>query len=888
MNLTEIEDAAQLLVQDLSQDTFIYRFLKAFGKANSQVKRVESGYFNKSKVPGEVLWPKVIFFKPVFDEDLHIAAEQLRKSELPSKHSVRFVVVTDFKTFLARDMKTSETLDIPIVDLPKRALFFLPLQGKEKPKKYSENPADRKAAEQMAKLYDEIQLNNPEISSHELNVFLCRLLFCYFAEDTTIFDENIFTNAVEQCTQADGSDLNMFLDKLFDVLNLQEKDSKRSSYPDYLQRFPWVNGGLFSEKLVAPKFTRHSRSTILECGHLDWKAINPDIFGSMMQAVVHQDLRSETGMHYTSVSNIMKVIGPLFLDDLKKEFEKHKDNSKALLKLRDRLSTIKLFDPACGSGNFLIIAYKEMRKLEMKIFQRLRELDINYQTFFTRPKIQLTQFYGIEIDDFAHEIAILSMWLAEHQMNVLFKEELKIAIPSLPLQPSGKIVCDNATRADWEDVCPKSDDFEIYILGNPPYLGARFQDERQKADMALVLKDIPNLRKLDYIACWFVKGASYVRTGGAELAFVSTNSITQGQLVSILWPYLLKQGVEISFAHRSFQWQNNAKYNAGVTVVIVGLRAPSKALKTIFSSDHDQVVDNITPYLTTGKNIIVQPSSMPISAVPEMVYGNMAIDGGHLLLSPLERNELISKYPVMKRLIKRVYGAEEFIRGIERWCLWISDDDLEEVMQIPEVAHRIEACAKSRLKSSDAGTHKLAKKAHQFREFKTCKTNSLIVPTVSSENRDYIPIGFLTREDIIIAPNQAIYDPEFWVMGILCSKMHNVWVRAVGGRMRTDIRYSNVLCYNTFPLPTLTNSQKEALGNHVINVISERENHSEKTFGELYNPVKTPPSLLQAHRDLDLAVEKIYRPKEFSSDDERLAVLLDLYEKMSRLAATAR
>ncbi|MBY0548070.1 MAG: hypothetical protein K2W95_12315 [Candidatus Obscuribacterales bacterium] len=895
MNIFEIEEAVQVLVQDLSPETFIYRFLAAFGKPKSQITLVQKGTRNKSKTPGEVIWEKVILFRPVQEGDLHLIADQIRKGDIPSTHHVRFIMVTDFQTLLAVDVRTGETLDVPITELPKRVSFFLPLTGKEKAKPHVESEADMKAAGRMGKLYDEIRRDNPDIESHALNVFLCRLLFCYFAEDTNILHETqrgTFTKSLENHTQTDGSDLHLYLDRLFDVMNMKMDSERRSTYPDYLQEFPWVNGGLFAEKYSAPTFTKHSRATVIEAGKLDWSKINPDIFGSMMQAVVSQEegKRKETGMHYTSVSNIMKVLEPLFLDELQAELLKNSDSAKGLEALLERLYNIQVFDPACGSGNFLIIAYKELRKLEMAIYQRLRDIKINKEYrpkgVIFLPKIRLTQFSGIEIDDFAHEIAVLSMWLAEHQMNIEFREEFHQVIPPLPLKESGNIVCKNATEEDWETVCKKSPDAEIYVLGNPPYLGARFQDAMQKADVERVFKDAPSARKLDYIACWFLKGARYIKNSNAQLAFVSTNSICQGQLVSILWPHLLREGVEISFGHKSFQWSNNAKNNAGVTVIIVGLRNPSKGLKSIYNNGHVQKVQNITPYLTTGRSTIVYPSNKPIADLPEMVYGNMATDGGCLMLSPQDRKAFVAAYPDSSKFIKRVYGAEEFIKGIERWCLWISDEDLDEALSIPPIAERIEACRQARLRSSDEGAHKLAKRPHQFRESRMCKVNSIIVPTVSSEMREYIPIGFLTKEDIIIAPNQAIYDPEFWIMGILCSKMHNVWVRAVGGRMRTDIRYSNVLCYNTFPLPVITSSQKEALGNHVINVISERENHAEKTLAHLYNPLKMPASLREAHQELDAAVDHIYKGKGFVSDDARLEFLLGMYEDTMCAAKT--
>ncbi|MBA3860297.1 MAG: SAM-dependent methyltransferase, partial [Cyanobacteria bacterium PR.3.49] len=740
MNIAQIEENVQKMMQEFSPQTFIYDLLTAYGKPKSNINRLQKGNLNQGKLPDEVIWKKTVWFRGIDSTQrqavtgivsevtanydlLHSLADQLRKSTEAVKHNVRFVLVTDYKRLLGVDMKTGETLDIPILDLPKHVPFLLPLIGKEKHKAHTESHADIKAAERMGKLYDEISKDNPEMDSHSLNVFLSRLLFCFFAEDTDIFPKKgMFTASINSHTQDDGSDLNSYLDRLFEVMNKLE----RSDYPVYLQEFPFVNGGLFADSLKAPQFSRQARSTVVACGGLDWSEINPDIFGSMMQAVVHKEERGKIGMHYTSVSNIMKVIEPLFLSQLRDAFEENFDNAKGLEKLRARLSTIKVFDPACGSGNFLIIAYKELRRLEMEIFVRLRELNINYQTMFTMPQIQLTQFFGIELDDFAHEIAILSMWLAEHQMNVKYKESLGISVPSLPLKESGKIVCGNATRLDWNVVCPKDDKSEFFILGNPPYLGVRYQDQTQKADMAVALKPVKSYKKLDYIACWFVKGGEYIKNANAQLGFVSTNSICQGELVGILFPHLLtKENLEIGFAHRSFKWTNNAKRNAGVTVVIIGLRNKSKQPRYLFSGGEFEQVDNISAYLSKGNNTIVLKRSKPLSDLPEMGSGNKATDGGHLMLSPTDKKRLIETNPNTRKFIKRVYGSNEFIKGVERWCLWIPDDLLEEAIAVPVIARRIESVRQSRLESTDSGANDLAKRPHQFREFVTCKKNSI-------------------------------------------------------------------------------------------------------------------------------------------------------------------
>ncbi|MDP3506505.1 MAG: class I SAM-dependent DNA methyltransferase [Candidatus Melainabacteria bacterium] len=882
MNLSEIEDSIRVLLSDFDNDSFIYGLLGAYGKPKASITRLQKGNLNLSKRSDEIIWKRNVYYKAVSEQkanvDIHVIADQLKRSDEITKHDLRFVIVTDFETLLAIDTKTSETLDIPIEQLARHAHFFLPWTGQEKHKSQGENPADIKAAYKMGKLYDEICGQNPLMrttESHSLNVFLARLLFCFFAEDTEIFPvKGMFTNSIASHTQEDASDLSSYLDRLWTILNTE----KRKEVKGYFEKFPYVNGGLFSEKLIAPKFSRLARKIILECGELDWSEINPDIFGSMMQAVVHSEDRGS--MHYTSVSNIMKVIGPLFLDDLRLSFDESFDNQKGLEKLRTRLGNIRIFDPACGSGNFLIIAFKELRRLEMEIFMRLRELDLHYQTLFTLPQIQLTQFFGIELEDFAHEIAILSLWLAEHQMNVKFKQNLGILVPALPLKAGGHIVCANATQIDWHSVCPADEKRDVYLLGNPPYIGARNQTENQKKDMIAAFRGVDNFKKLDYIACWFYKGAQFVRNNNASLAFVSTNSICQGELVAILWPLVLEMNLEISFAHRPFHWSNNAKHNAGVTVVIIGLRNWSKRSRLLFDDGKLQEVENINPYLASGKDIIVEKRTQPLSRLPQMSRGNAPTDDGNFMLTAEERSKLISQFPETESLIKRVWGANEFIKGIERWCLWLDKTTYETVKHIPFVAARVKAVATSRLDSPKEATQRLASVPWEWDEIRHQETTSVIIPTVSSENREYIPVGFLGANDVIIAPNQAIYKPEPWIVGVLSSKMHNVWVHAVAGRMRSDIRYSIVLCYNTFPIPELSERQKELLSSHVFNIMAERENHSERTLAQLYDSEKMPMALKQAHADLDLAIERCYRSKPFQNDSERLDFLFKSYEVM--------
>ncbi len=879
MNIGQIEQNVRDVFVEFSQESFIYRLLEAYGKPKASITRLQKGTLNLSKNQDEIVWKNQLLFRQSTDIDLHVLTDKLSKGDEVSRYNLRFVVVTDWTTLLAVDTKTSETLDIQIEQLPKHFDFFLPWAGHEKHSSHNESQADIKAAYRMAKLYDEIWKEHmDEDTRHAMNVFLSRILFCFFAEDTEIFPKTgMFTSSVKSHTQEDGSDLHHYLDKLFASMNMKD----RSAFPAYIQAFPYVNGGLFADKIRSPQFTRQARKILIECGDLDWSEINPDIFGSMIQAVVHPDQRAETGMHYTSVSNIMKVIEPLFLDDLKSDFQENYENPKGLEKLLQRLYNIKVFDPACGSGNFLIVAYKELRKLEMEIYHQLRALRINTKGIIFLPKIRLAQFFGIEVDDFAHEIAILSLWLAEHQMNVKFKENFGRIIPPLPLKESGHIVCKNATRVDWNKVCPVNGTSEIYVLGNPPYLGSSNQSEDQKKDLDMVFAGKRNYKSLDYIACWFYKGAEYIAQDiKARLAFVSTNSICQGEQVELLWPYLFDRGLEIGFAHTTFKWQNNAKHNAGVSVVIIGLRNKLARKKKLFTGSNFQLVENIGPYLASGKNLIVQAFSKPLSNLPKMSYGNKPVDGGNLILSKEEFQKLVAQYPAARELTKKLMGSDEFINGKERFCLWIREEKLPQAQAIKPIADRIDAVKKMRLASRAEDARLLASRPFQFRDFISTEKLCIVVPSVSSERREYIPIGFLGSDTVITNLAFAVYEPEHWVFAVLASKMHNVWVRAIGGRMENRIRYSSSLCYNNFPFPDLTDKQKDALSNHVFNILSERENHSEKTMAELYDPEKMPSGLLQAHRDLDVAVEKCYRSKSFSSEEERLDYLLGLYEQM--------
>ncbi|MBS4035896.1 MAG: class I SAM-dependent DNA methyltransferase [Ignavibacterium sp.] len=902
MTISQIESNIKNLIKSFSKERFIYDFLLSYGLPKSSITRLQKGSLNLSQNKNELIWKKKLFFRIVNNNDLHLSITEMLQA---SKYNERFIIATDYSTILAIDTKTSDRLDIEFNDLLKHYDFFLPWAGIEKSFHQDENPADVKAAVKMAKLFDDIRKDNPNNSPdflHNLNVFLSRLLFCFFAEDTNIFEEGQFTNSIDSHTLEDGSDLNNYFDRLFEVFNTPE--DKRKSLPEFLNNFPYVNGGLFRDKIVSPKFTKSSRRAILDSGDQDWSAINPDIFGSMFQAAVSEEQRTNLGQHYTSVPNIMKVIKPLFLDDLYETFKKNENNPQKLNDLLKRLGKIKIFDPACGSGNFLIIAYKELRRLEIKIIQQLLLLQKQVGSFDPKreqlsfiPKsqmslassfqvdlfsrIQLNNFYGIEIDDFAHEITKLSLWLAEHQMNTEFLAVFGKTNPTLPLKEAGNIVCANACRIDWEKVCCKEKADEIFVLGNPPYLGARVQETHHKADMAFVFKSFKKYGDLDYIACWFYKGAYYIANSNAKLAFVSTNSICQGIQVGLLWPSIFEMDIEIYFAHTSFKWSNNAKYNAGVTVVIVGLSNQSNDSKTIHSDILVRKVNRINVYLISGNNSIIHRRSNPLSDFPEMSFGSMPNEGGNLIFnSQSELKTFLSEDPKVTKFIKEMYGGEDFIYGCKRYCLWIDEKNENEAKKFSIINERIKKVRNYRLESKRNATRKLAEIPYRFGENRYKEEDLIIIPATSSENREFIPIGFLKKGTVVNNAAQVIYNPQPWLLAVLTSKLHMIWLITVGGKLEERVRYSKDIVYNTFPFPQISDQRKQELTQTTFRILEEREKHPAKTLAELYNPDKMPEGLKEAHRLNDLAVERCYRSKPFDSDEERLEYLFRLYEQM--------
>jgi hypothetical protein len=871
---------SDITIPDTIDFEFVYDLLLAYGKSQSSITRLKKGDYNLAANKDiEIYWKSNLLFRYVEHSDLHATIDDLKNSNYGQKYSPRFIIVTDFHQLLAIDSKTEETLDIKLKDLRRYYAFFLPWAGMEKSSFKTENLADIKAAERMAKLYDEIirihgnTFDDPKFL-HSLNVFFSRLLFCFFAEDTEVFAKSLFTNSISSHTQLDGNDLNSYLDDLFQALDIEDK----SGYPAHTAVFPYVNGGLFNKLSPAPIFNTKARKLILECGELDWSEINPDIFGSMIQAVVHPGQRAGLGMHYTSVINIMKVIEPLFLEELREAVDKASGDESKLTKVLQRIYDIKIFDPACGSGNFLIIAYKELRKIEHNILEQL--LSNKIQGIKVGSGLKLEHFYGIEIDDFAREIAVLSLWLAKHQMNIEFKKKFGKDIPLIPLKDTGNIVCDNAIRANWSEVCPNNGRQEIYLLGNPPYQGFLQQGKEQKDDLDLVFGKFSNARKLDYIACWFMKGAGYIENTNAQLAFVSTNSITQGEQVALLWRNILNESVEIGFAYTSFKWANHAKGNAGVTCVIINLRNYSSKSKYIFDNDIERKATHINGYLADSSDVYVSNRTTSISNLPKISLGSSPYDNGYLMLTSREKSKLIDIYPASTVLIRQFIGSSEFLRSEQKYCLWIENKDLELARSIPPIVERLDAVKKFRLKSKRGKTKTTAQLPYQFTEIRHQEKPAIVIPIHSSERRKYLPMGFLDDKTIIPNSARAIYDPEPYIFGVVSSRMHMVWLRAVGGKLKSDFRYSATV-YNSFPVPQLSNQQKQIITNNVFEVLEIREKFSEKTIAELYDPDKMPHDLQQAHADLDEVIERCYRVRPFDNDEDRLSQLFKLYEIMT-------
>ena len=877
-----------------------FMLMEAIGASPTILQRYREGKGTVASFNG-LLIKNILAYRLVRTQDVNAQLEEMKFDKWVVKNKPAIIAVSDGDIIKAFDPSVQETYENHLNNIYTDYEFFSPMWGVRKIRNIEENEADVKAAYKMAQIHDEIRRYNQigiTDDVHDLNLFMSRLLFCFFAEDTGIFEKDMFTNAINDTTRPDGSDLQDFFIGAFQTMDMGIRIGVNSRFA----QFPYVNGGLFSKKIQVPKMNVRIRKLILECGNLNWAKINPDIFGSMIQAVVSPELRSGMGIHYTSVTNIKKVINPLFLDELyetyrdlerkQKEqdaiFDQSKEgrahyyhNCKPIIKgcnnLLARIKKMKFFDPACGSGNFLIISYKELRILEMKILKLIQRMTPEYQLeFIDGSIIDITHFYGLEINDFACETAVLSLWLAEHQMNNLFTKDFGVNIKALPLRSNTNFHCGNACRVDWNTICPHTPEEEVFVMGNPPYIGSRRQDDEQKIDMEYVFKE--DYGSLDYISCWFMLGSKYIKGTQAKFAFVSTNSICQGLQVSLLWPRVLANREEIFFAHHSFKWTNNAKYNAGVTCIIIGVRSIEKGIKTLFEKDKARIVQSINPYLTEGSEIIVESESRPLSSVPQMNFGNMPADGGCLILDDYEKQQMEESSSLASKFIRPLIGSDDFINRKTRWCLWLYREDENEYKRIPQIKERIDNLYLVRLKSSRP---QLAEIPHLFAQItQPMDTSVIVIPRVSSENREYIPIGFVGDGNIVADSCMVIGTEDRWLFGILTSAMHMAWVRAIGGRLETRYRYSAGLCYNPFPFPKLTKAKKEEIEDAAWEVIGAREAHLGKTLAELYDPETMPKDLREAHHKLDLIVDSCYRERPFNDENERLELLLKLYDKM--------
>ncbi len=902
ITISQLENNIAKLPNDCVIDPeWVYRFLKCFDFPRATISRLRIASNSQSnKEHGIISLKNKLYFKIVDSHQLFLELDDLKT--LPTvRGKFRFVVALNQSQISVLDTKTGEQKLIEICDIATQHSIFLPLINIESSSILLEHYLDNKAAYKLGKFYEEIKIINEfqtDQQIHALNQFLARILFCLFAEDTNIFPDGSFQHILN-LSQNDGSDLNKILTRLFIVLNTPR--DQRMNLPEYLSVFDYVNGGLFSDDTTVPIFNLKSREFLIQSAKLDWSAINPDIFGSMVQTVLRNDLNNDNTEHFTSVPNIMRLINPLFLEGLKAEFNdiiaKKVDLfesevgtrntqikiNKELDKLRDRICNIKFFDPAVGSANFLIITYKEIRRLEMAIINEMGVLHFS--------NVRLYNFYGIEINDFSAEIAKLSLWLAEHQMNVEFYNQFGSSNPTLPLRDSANITKGNAAQIDWETVCPKIEGDEIYIIGNPPFGGSTKQEQSQKNDLQKVFTK--DYKSLDYVSLWYYLGAKYIRGINAKMALVSTNSICQGEQVSLLWPRVLQADIEINFAYQSFKWQNSARGNAGVTCVIIGLANKCNQKKVIFNGgelNNRHVVNEISCYLSNGKNVYIQKLTAPITpSFKQMEYGNMPLEGGFLKLDNAEKDALILKDSRITKYIRKLAGGFEMINNVNRFCLWIEDNELDEVSKIPCIMERISKVRSFRVHGGEVAKS-LSNRSHQFRYRQIPNNSMLAIPCTNSENREYLVCDFYDKNYISINSLQIIYDAEPWIFGIISSRMHMVWVRAVGGRLKTDLRYSSTLIYNTFPFPEISDEYRSKITQCVRRVLERREGYSDKTLAQLYDPAKMPVDLKEAHTSLDIVIDRCYldnlkqfRGRDyFESDAERLEMLFELYESMNK------
>ena len=887
---------------------FLIEFFNVFGITRRKVATFENKVQKLDERDGyiDLIWKGVLVIEMKSrGENLDKAYKQakdympgLKDYELP-----RYIIVCDFEKIRLYDIDENSQKEFTLKELVNNVQFFDFIAGYKKKVFKEEDPVNIKAAEKMGKLHD--ALKEAGYKGHELEVLLVRLLFCLFAEDTGIFEKQAFQDYIETKTKDDGTDLGLYLQQIFDVLNTPESE-RQNTLDELLTAFPYVNGQLFSENLHLASFNSKMRLILLECCHIDWRDISPAIFGSMFQSVMNPVERRNLGAHYTSEKNILKLIKPLFLDKLWVEFEKNKNNEQKLKEFHTKIASLRFLDPACGCGNFLVITYREIRILELAILKKL----YNKQQLVTNLELlvqcDVDRFYGIEYEEFPAQIAQVALWLIDHQMNMIISQEFGEYFVRLPLRKSAKIVHGNALRMEWDSIIeslPSETETCIkkfnYILGNPPFLGKKEQNKEQRNDKNIVFKDVTGAGVLDYVTAWYIKASQYLvkyNTDGSEgeketkeskVAFVSTNSITQGEQVGILWNELFtRYKIKIHFAHRTFRWSNEAKGKAAVHVVIIGFSNFDVSEKFIYEYENINAeplelnVINISPYLIEGSDFALPKRNQPISNVPQLVFGNMANDGGFLILNNEdELNAYLVNEPEGKKFIRPFVGSEELINNFLRYCFWLKDISPSAIKKLPLLLERINKVKNHRLKSSRIATKKLAKLPYLFGEIRQNDNPILVIPRVSSEKRKYIPLAFLNSTYIVNDRCTFINDATLFHFGVLSSLMHMTWTKLVCGRMKSDYNYSNSIVYNNFPwAENPTQKKKDAVKKYAQEVIDVRLQFSDNSLADLYDPLTMPPALVKAHQKLDKAVDLCYRPQPFKNESGRIKFLFELYD----------
>jgi hypothetical protein len=874
--------------EDADAKPFLVSFFDVFGLSQRKVASFEHRVKKLDNHDGYI----DMFYKGVLlvemksrGKDLDRAYTQARDylHGLPDHELPSHILISDFQSFRLYDLVADQVVEFLLSDLYLNVKHFGFLIGYQTSAYKEQDPVNIKAAELMGRLHDNLKEIGYE--GHALELYLVRLLFCLFADDTTIFEKDLFKDFLEQRTNPDGSDTAARLAELFHILNTPE-DRRLRNLDEQLSTFPYVNGKLFEEPLPPASFDSSMRAILLECCTLDWGKISPAIFGSMFQSVMNPVERRNLGAHYTSEKNILKLIKPLFLDELWNEFEKVKKNERKLIQFHEKLSTLRFLDPACGCGNFLVVTYRELRELELAVLQQMRKASQQIISDVSLiMKVDVDQFYGIEYEEFPARIAEVAMWLMDHQMNMRVSQDFGQYFIRLPLKKSATIVHGNALRIPWESIVAPSE--LNYILGNPPFYGYSFQTSSQKEDMNLVFSGVKGAGVLDYVSCWYLIAGKYTLNTGISVAFVSTNSITQGEQVGILWNLLINQlGLEIHFAHRTFNWSNEARGRAAVHVVIIGFGHKKKLTKLLW--DYTDIngdpilseVKNINPYLVDATSILLDKKTSPINSVPSMVKGSSPTDGGHLLLSDEEKIQLTNQYPESEKFIRRYIGSQEYINDIKRWCLWLKDSDPSEIRKIPEISRRLDLVRAFRESSSKGNTREYSKFPSLFIEERQPNEDYLLIPRVSSMNRKYIPVGYLDKSIIVSDSAIALPDANKYVFGVITSEMHMTWVRYTCGRLKSDFRYSNTLVYNNYPWPeNPTEKQKQAIEEAAQAVLDARAQFPNSSLATLYDPRTMPPVLVRAHQQLDKAVDLAYRPQPFTTEAKRMEFLFELYEK---------